>query len=45
MAVREVFMAVREVFMAVGEATGNQIFYISQLDWHIPEWRKELCCG
>jgi hypothetical protein len=38
-------MAVGEVFMAAGEATGNRAFHISQRDWHMPEWRKEPCCG
>ena len=45
MAVREVFMPAGEVFMAVGEATGNRAFHISQRDWHMPERRKEPCCG
>ena len=43
--VGEVFMAAGEVFMAAGEATGNRTFHISQRDWHMPEGRKEPCCG
>ena len=50
MAAGEGCTAVGEVFMAAGghgggEATGNRTFHISQRDWHMPEGRKEPCCG